>query len=89
MDPAYEKLEREVEITTNREPPSFSADDYKTFLTELDISLKKESGIKEYYLEVVFFSQCEVHDDLECQSDAWHYRPDLWGKLVIIDIVSD
>lgn len=42
VDPVYEKLERKVEIQTRRNPPSFSEHDYKTFFTNLDISLKKK-----------------------------------------------
>jgi hypothetical protein len=39
-------------------------------------------------LEVIFFSQCEIHNDTNCISDGWNFRPDTWGKIVTIDIVS-
>lgn len=93
LDPWYRRLKGEVNQSLVPPPSLVTASQADIdFLTTSEFSLKKERNvnqIKEYYLEVVFFSECQRHNDIGCAPFGWKYRPSLWGKLITIDIVSD
>ena len=88
LDPNYRIYKPEILNKKNYKdtPIPANSEQNKNFLRNLNISLKIDNPVQEYYLMVVVQSDPELHknDNPNCNKEGWFYRPEVYGRLITI-----